>query len=261
MRIAFAVLLLAAAPVFAQSAVLLRADTVRAEPFADAAAVAQAVAGDAVRVIERKGTWSRVEAAGKKGWLRALNLRPEGQAGLKREGVLALETGRQAQGGVSVPLAIRNVPIPGLAARLLDDVYESREKPRAVALSARRAADGTLALDVRSPRPGYAYVFMAANAGDTLQCLFPNAVEPDNDVAAGKPLVLPAGGWRVAPEGPVRLLAVVTDAPLDLVIEGKQAEGPLFKLAVTAENHDALAAALSGGAGYGAARAALTSPR
>ena len=257
MRIIFALLLLwVGVPAIAQTAVLLRADTLRAEPFNDAAPMAQVAAGDAVRLLERKGTWSQVDASGKKGWLRALNLRPEGTTGLKREGVLAQETGRQAQGGVSVPLAIRGAPIPripGIAARLLQDIYESRDKPRGVALAARRAADGTLALDVQSPRAGYAYVFMAGNAGDTLQCLFPNSDQPDNDVVAGKLLRLPAGGWRVGSDGPGRLLAVVTDSPLDLVIEGKQAEGPLFKLLVTAENRSALAAALSGGSGYGAA--------
>jgi uncharacterized protein YgiM (DUF1202 family) len=256
-RIVFILLtLLAAAPALAQTAVLLRADTLRTEPYADAAAVSQAAAGDAVRLLQRKGNWSQVEAGGKQGWLRALNLRSEGAAALKREGVLAMETGRKAQGGVSVPLAVRSIP-PGPAARLLDDIFEAREKPRTVELSARRAADGALTLDVQSPAAGYAYVFMAGATGETLQCLFPNAVQPDNDVAPGKALHLPAGGWRIGPEGAVRLLTVVTETPLDMVIEGKQAEGPLFKLSVTAANRAALRTALSGGGTYGAARAAI----
>src|SRR5437879_2718230 len=114
MRLAFILLLCAlAAPAIAQTAVLLRADTLRAEPYADAAPVSPAAAGDAVRVLERRGSWSYVEAGGGKGWLRALNLRSEGAAALKREGVLAIETGRKAQGGVSVPLAVRSVKVPG----------------------------------------------------------------------------------------------------------------------------------------------------
>jgi hypothetical protein len=254
MRTALAALIFCiAAPALAQNASLLRPDTLRKEPFADAAAVSPLRTGDPVRIVERKGTWFLVEGAGKRGWLRALNLKPDAPAGLKREGVLALETGRQAQGGVSVPLAIRNAPIPGLAARLLADIYDARDKPRELKLSARRASDGSLSLDVQSPRPGYAYVFMAGNAGDALQCVFPNAAQPDNDLAAGKTVSLPSGSWKVNPEGPARLLAVVTDAPLDLLIPDKQADGPLFKVSVTDENHDALAAALSGGKPYGAA--------
>jgi hypothetical protein len=252
MRIAIALLsLCAAAQAFAQSATLLRADALRAEPFADARAEAQVAAGDMVRIVERKGTWSLVEGAGKRGWVRGLNLKTDGAA-IKREGVLALETGRQAQGGVVVPLAIRQVSVPGSAARLIEDLFDGRDKPRAVRLGAKRAGDGSLTMDVVSPRAGYAYVFMATNAGDALQCLFPNTLQPDNDVAAGKVLALPAGGWK-GPEGPVRLLAIVTDAPLDLAIADKQADGPLFRLSVGAANRDALASALSGEAPYGAA--------
>jgi hypothetical protein len=251
MRIAIALLsLCAAAQAFAQSATLLRADALRAEPFADARAEAQVAAGDMVRIVERKGTWSLVEGAGKRGWVRGLNLKTDGAA-IKREGVLVLETGRQAQGGVVVPLAIRQVSVPGSAARLIEDLFEGRDKPRAVRLGTKRA-DGSLTMDVVSPRAGYAYVFMATNAGDALQCLFPNTLQPDNDVAAGKALALPAVGWKGL-EGPVRLLAIVTDAPLDLAIADKQADGPLFRLSVNAENRDALAAALSGGGPYGAA--------
>jgi hypothetical protein len=248
---------LCAGHALAQSATLLRADTLRAEPFADAAPVVQAAAGDAVRMLERRGTWSQVEAAGKRGWVRGLNLRPEGTAGLKREGVLALETGRQAQGGVAVPLAIRNVQIPGPAARLLEDIQEGRDRARAIKLSARRAADGALSVELQSPRAGYAYVFMAPNAGDSLQCVFPNAVQPDNEVSAGKPVTLPSAGWRLAHEGAARVVAVVTDAPLDLLIADKQADGPLFKLSVSAENRESLGKALAGSAAYGAASAAV----
>jgi hypothetical protein len=261
-RAAVALLALCASlQALAQSATLLRADTLRAEPFADAAAVASAAAGDALRIVERKGTWSLVESSGKRGWVRALNLKAEAASSLKREGVLALETGRQAQGGVTVPLAIRQVSVPGDAARLLEELFERRDKAQQLKVSATRAGDGSIALNVLSPRAGYAYVFMANNAGSTLQCVFPNLAQPDNDVRPGRSLALPAGGWKVAPEGAVRLLAVVTDAPLDLLIEDKQAEGPLFSMSVNADNKDALRKALTGGAAYAAAAATLPARR
>ena len=78
---------------------------------------------------------------------------------------------------------------------------------------------------------------MAPNAGGDLVCVFPNAAQPDNDLAAGKALSLPAGGWRVDPESAMRLIAVVSDTPLDLALEGKRAEGALFALSVGSDAH------------------------
>src|SRR3974390_2403589 len=100
-------------PAFAQDAVLMRADTLRAEPYADAQAVAQAAAGDSLRVVEQKGTWSRVESNGHRGWVRGLNLRLSGALPVKAEGVAALQTGRQAKGGIAVPLAMRGIGLTG----------------------------------------------------------------------------------------------------------------------------------------------------
>jgi hypothetical protein len=234
----------------------------RAEPFADAGAVAQAAAGDGVRVVERKGTWSMVEANGKRGWVRALNLKPEGTTGVRREGVLALETGRQAQGGVSVPLAVRGAPLPGAAAKLLAEIYEGRETSRTLRLSAKREADGSLTMELQpGSNRGYAYVFLAGVGGGDLQCLFPNAAQPDNEIAPGKTLALPAGGWQVSPDGAARLLAVVSDAPFDLMLPDKQVDGPLFHVTVSDSNRAALALALSGGRSYAAASASVSGKR
>jgi uncharacterized protein YgiM (DUF1202 family) len=245
-------LLLAVAPAFAQNAVLLREDSLRTEPFADAKAVAKVAAGAAARVVERKGSWSLVESDGKKGWVRGLNLKIEGAAKQKAEGVLALETGRQAKGGVAVPLAIRAVPMYGPAATLMGELFDKRDASRTVKLAATPMKDGTLRLELQSPRQGYAYVFMAAARGDALQALFPNAAQPDNDLRAGRKLALPGRGWRVQPpEGKVSLLAIVTDAPLDLALPDKLADGPLFRVSVSDQNRGEIAAALGSGA-YGA---------
>ena len=93
----------------AQSAAVLRADTLRAEPFADAKAVAEVPAGGKLQLLERKGTWANAEYQGRRGWLRALNIKSDSAAPVRSEGVLALQTGRAAQGGgVAVPLAVRS---------------------------------------------------------------------------------------------------------------------------------------------------------
>ena len=58
----------------AQSAAVLRADTLRAEPFADAKAVAEVPAGGKLQLLERKGTWANAEYQGRRGWLEKRDL-------------------------------------------------------------------------------------------------------------------------------------------------------------------------------------------
>ena len=96
-------LLIVSLPLWGQNATLLRADTLRAEPFSDARPVAQAVAGETVRLLERKGTWASVEAKSERGWVRLLNLKTD-TAPQKTESALALNTGREAHGGTAIPL-------------------------------------------------------------------------------------------------------------------------------------------------------------
>lgn len=251
-------LVLAAGPSWAQTAVLVRADTLRAEPFADAGAVAPVSAGENLRIVEQKGTWSLVEVGSKRGWVRALNLKTVGAAPIKAEGVAALQTGRQAQGGISVPLAVRSLNTGGQAGQLFKQLFDRRDIARAVRVSAGQSADGSLRVSVDANSAGYAYVFSAGEAGDSLRCLFPNATQPDSDFSPGKPISIAATGQ--AREG-VRILAIVSDRPIDLALPDKEAEGPLFRVPVNAANRGQLAASLSGGCsgancmGYGAATA------
>ena len=124
----------------ATGAAVLRADTLRAEPYADAKAVVEVPAGGKLQLLERKGTWANAEYQGRRGWLRALNLKADGAAAIKAEGVLALQTGRAAQGGgVAVPLAVRSARPPRHAAILLDDLYERRDASRALNFEIGRA--------------------------------------------------------------------------------------------------------------------------
>jgi len=63
----------AAAP--PESAVVIRAGDLMAQPFIDAAKVGPVTAEQPVTIIERRGGWVNVQANGKSGWLRTLNLR------------------------------------------------------------------------------------------------------------------------------------------------------------------------------------------
>ena len=254
-------LIMAASPAMAQTAVLLRADTLRAEPFADAKPVAQAAAGDSFRIVEQKATWSLVEKNGQRGWVRGLNLKSAGSAPVKAEGVAALQTGRQVQGGLAVPLAVRGIGPVGAASQMFKQLFDRRDRALPVRVSAGQSADGSLKVTLDSSRSGYAYVFLAGE-GNTIRCLYPNAAQPDADFAAGKTLSIsdnvardPAGRTR---EG-VKVLALLTERPIDLALPDKEVEGALFQVRITAANNAQLATALSGGCaaancpGYGAA--------
>ena len=240
------------------SAAVLRADTLRAEPFADAKAVAEVPAGGKLQLLERKGTWANAEYQGRRGWLRALNIKSDSAAPVRAEGVLALQTGRAAQGGgVAVPLAVRSGRPPRHAALLFDDLYDRRDASRALNFSARIAASGEIEFSLDSPRAGFAHVFSVDSTGRVLRCLFPNAANPDNEIAAGRALSFSTARADAGERGAIRLLALVSDAPLELMLEEKEAEGAYFRLAVTEENRPRIAQTL--GAGAFAARGAVLS--
>ena len=58
-----------------ERAVVIRAGDLMAQPFIDAAKVGPVAANDTVVIVERRGGWVNVQANGKSGWLRTLNLR------------------------------------------------------------------------------------------------------------------------------------------------------------------------------------------
>jgi hypothetical protein len=90
-------LLLAPLPVLAaENGLMIRAGDLMSEPFIDAAKAAKVKAKQKVTILERKGGWVRVDAGGKAGWVRSLNVRlaegsarPRGSSG----NVAALRTG------------------------------------------------------------------------------------------------------------------------------------------------------------------------
>ena len=244
------------AAVPALGAAVLRADTLRAEPYADAKAVIEVPAGGKLQLLERKGTWANAEYQGRRGWLRALNLKADGAVPIKAEGVLSQQTGRAAQGGgVAVPLAVRSARPPRHAALLLDDLYDRRDASRALNFSARIAASGEIEFSLDSPRPGFAHVFSVDPAGRVLRCLYPNAASPDHDIAAGRALSFSTARADAGDRGAIRLLALVSDAPLELMLDEKEAEGAYFRLAVTEDNRPRLAQAIA--IGVFAARGAV----
>lgn len=71
----------------AEKGLVLRASDLLAQPFIDAAKSGPLTANQPVTIIQRRGAWANVEAGGKTGWVRVLNLRLEpGAAGAARPG-------------------------------------------------------------------------------------------------------------------------------------------------------------------------------
>lgn len=79
----------------AEKGMVIRAGDLLAQPFIDAAKTGPLTPNQPVTILERRGGWANVEIAGKKGWVRLLNLRLEPGAARPGSGgsLSALRTG------------------------------------------------------------------------------------------------------------------------------------------------------------------------
>ncbi len=66
----------------AERALIIRAGDLLAQPFIDAASTGKLAPAQPVTIVERRGPWVNVQAAGKTGWVRLLNVRLEPVAGI-----------------------------------------------------------------------------------------------------------------------------------------------------------------------------------
>jgi hypothetical protein len=74
-----------------------------------------------------------------------------------------------------------------------------------------------MAVSIRSARSGYLTLLQRGTDGKE-DIVFPNALDKDNRIEADKPVVLPRESWKwkaAPPAGEGRLLAVVSDKPVD----------------------------------------------
>ena len=114
-------------------------------------------------------------------------------------------------------------------------MFNQRDAKRKVqvTLSQSQLKIGKDALDfaVQSDRTGYLYVALAGSDNKSVYVLFPNGLDRDNKITAGKPLQLPRPNWRVKAAGPAgtdALLVMVTDAPRDLNLLAASKAGPFL---------------------------------
>jgi SH3-like domain-containing protein len=136
-RIAPAAAAAAPAP---EAGTLLKAESLKAEPYTDGKNVAALALGTRVEILQRQGGWFRVRTAKGSGWVRMLSVRRgaaaksnvAGEAG----GLLSLATGRAGTGKVVATTGIRGLDEEQLKAAK----YDEAELKLADSFSVTRAA-------------------------------------------------------------------------------------------------------------------------
>lgn len=157
------------------------------------------------------------------------------------------------------------VPPPALTgAQALQQVFDQRDAKRGVKVSlgtARmRIGQDSLDFSVQSERGGYVYVALAGSDNQSLYVLFPNELDTNNRIEAGKPLVLPRPNWRVkaaGPEGTDHVLVMVTESPRDLSALKASRAGPFLSSLNDAQGRAALGSLMTTSQASGAGQCSV----
>ena len=115
-------------------------------------------------------------------------------------------------------------PEPVLASlATLKDIEQQRNPKRVLNVTMSKAAlkigKDELDFKVTSNHDGYVYLVMLGSDAQSFYVLFPNGLDGNNRISAGKPLRLPKPDWAVKAAGPAgtnQLLVMVSDSPRKL---------------------------------------------
>lgn len=150
------------------------------------------------------------------------------------------------------PAVIAPPPPPLTGAQALRQMFDQRDAKRKVQVSVSREkmkiGVDTLEGSVTSERGGYLYVALAGSDNRSIYMLFPNELDQNNKLEAGKPILFPRGNWSVKAAGPAgtdTLLVMVTDAPRDLSQLGASKAGPFLASLNDAQGRAQLGALMS----------------
>lgn len=115
--IAAGLLLAAGGAHAADPGMLVRAESLRDKPFADAKVIAPAAAGAKVSIVTRSGGWYQITAGGKTGWVRMLSVRRStSTTGTSVAGIAGVASGRTGTGAVVTTTGVRGLGDGELAA-------------------------------------------------------------------------------------------------------------------------------------------------
>jgi serine/threonine protein kinase len=113
------------------------------------------------------------------------------------------------------------------AIKALDQVFEQRDRDHPVTVltdkSSVKIGRDKLRFRIYSPRAGYLYILMVGTDRSHFNLLFPNAIDPNNQVSSGKEVSLPRPGWAMTAGGPAgtnHFVALVSENPRDFSAAG-----------------------------------------
>ena len=105
----------------------------------------------------------------------------------------------------------------------LKDIEQQRNPKRQVdvkvAKSTMRIGRDALELSIKSSHDGYVYLVLLGSDAKSFYVLYPNGLDKENRIKAGKPLQLPKSDWQIKAAGPVgtdNILVMVSDSPRKL---------------------------------------------
>jgi hypothetical protein len=105
-----AALLLPSASISAETGSAIKADIVRAEPYADAKKTGDFNRGEQLEILGKKGAWLKIKSSKTSGWVRLLSVkRASVSGGSQLSGVLDLASGRAGTGKVVATTGVRGL--------------------------------------------------------------------------------------------------------------------------------------------------------
>ena len=105
-----ALLMLSGIAFAGEAGTVLKNDTLRKEPYADAKSVGTLKRNDKIEILAKKGAWLQIKAGKSTGWVRLLSVK-RGTQGSSNEaaGILGLATGRSGTGQVVSTTGVRGL--------------------------------------------------------------------------------------------------------------------------------------------------------
>lgn len=128
LKIALVIALATSMHAFAgEAGTALKADVLRAEPFADAKTVGNLNKNDAVDILTKKGAWLQVKSKSKTGWVRILSVKRGGTTS-SGSSIADIASGRTGTGKVVSTTGIRGLSAEELkAAKFNEDEMKKME--------------------------------------------------------------------------------------------------------------------------------------
>jgi hypothetical protein len=127
-------LLLPAIALAGEVGTALKADTLRAEPFADAKTAGNLNKNDSVEILGKKGAWLQVKSKSASGWVRILSVKRGGASG-SNSSIADVASGRTGTGKVVSTTGIRGLSAEELKAAKFNEAEVTKMEKNAVSAS------------------------------------------------------------------------------------------------------------------------------